>query len=216
MQLARLVPPLVPPLDPGKPGAGGVVPDGSIVREVVAKRAGILGEPPAVLPHLAHPRVAQGIPDYNDGLPARRERRMKSTAHSVIWAGRSPFPPVLPAAASSSPCLAPGRTQLLQLLQAVAQRAGRTLAFTTPAPAVRGAKIRWLRLVAPGSDRPAPANGPANPPSTITAREPTWQLWLTPIFRGVASSGPDRHGDRGGGHSGIALMEVLLTPIGRL
>jgi len=51
---------LVPPLEPGKPGDAGIVPDGSIVRDVAAKRAVILGGLPAVLLQLAHPMVAQG------------------------------------------------------------------------------------------------------------------------------------------------------------
>src|SRR5215469_16861976 len=62
MQLVRLL----PPLDPGKPGDGGVVPDGSIVRNVAAKRAVTLGGLPAVLLQLAHPMVAQGVSDYSD------------------------------------------------------------------------------------------------------------------------------------------------------
>jgi hypothetical protein len=43
-----------------QPGDGDVVPDGSIVRDVAAKRAVILGGLPAVLLQLAHPVVAQG------------------------------------------------------------------------------------------------------------------------------------------------------------
>ena len=62
MKLVRLV----PPLDSGMPGDGGVMPDGSIVREVAAKRAVILGGLSAVLLQLAHPMVAQGVADYSD------------------------------------------------------------------------------------------------------------------------------------------------------
>lgn len=43
----------------------GIVPDGSIVRDVAAERVVILGGLPAVLLQVAHPMVAQGVWDYS-------------------------------------------------------------------------------------------------------------------------------------------------------
>src|SRR5215472_4253314 len=56
---------LVPPLGPGRRGDAGIVPEGSIVREVAAQRAVVLGGLPAVLLQLAHPMIAQGVSDYS-------------------------------------------------------------------------------------------------------------------------------------------------------
>src|SRR5262249_62022065 len=47
------------------PGDGGIVPDGSIVRNVAAKRAVTLGGLSAVLLQLARPMVAQGVSHYS-------------------------------------------------------------------------------------------------------------------------------------------------------
>ena len=51
---------LIPPLEPGKPGDVGIIPGGSIVRDVAARRVVMLGGLPAVLLQIAHPMVAQG------------------------------------------------------------------------------------------------------------------------------------------------------------
>ena len=56
---------VVPPLEPGKRGDVGLVPEGSIVREVAAKRVVVLGGLPAVLLQVAHPMIAQGVSDYS-------------------------------------------------------------------------------------------------------------------------------------------------------
>lgn len=56
---------LVPPLKPGKWGDAGVVPEGSIVREVMAKRVVVLGGLSALLLQVAHPMIAQGVADYS-------------------------------------------------------------------------------------------------------------------------------------------------------
>jgi uncharacterized protein (DUF2236 family) len=56
---------LVPPLDPGHRGDVGIVAEGSIVREVAAKRVVTLGGLSALLLQLAHPMVAQGVSDYS-------------------------------------------------------------------------------------------------------------------------------------------------------
>jgi uncharacterized protein (DUF2236 family) len=56
---------LVPPLKPGKRGDVGAVPEGSIVREVAAKRVVVLGGLSALLLQVAHPMIAQGVSDYS-------------------------------------------------------------------------------------------------------------------------------------------------------
>jgi len=56
---------LVPPLKPGKRGDAGIVPEGSIVRDVVAKRVVVLGGLSALLLQVAHPMIAQGVSDYS-------------------------------------------------------------------------------------------------------------------------------------------------------
>src|SRR5262249_34679003 len=74
---------VVPPLEPGKPGDMGFVCDGSIVRDVAAKRVVILGGLPAVLLQVAHPMVAQGVWDHS-GFERDPLARMISTLDATL------------------------------------------------------------------------------------------------------------------------------------